>query len=350
MIREAKLWRRSGDRVVCTACARQCSIPDGSGGFCFIRRNIGGKLVLMSYGVISAMQVDPIEKKPFNHFMPGTYVLGIGTSSCNFGCLFCQNHNISKEREITGLEMTPEQVVGTAIKQHARGIAFTYNEPTIFIEFAIDVAELAHRRGLSTMFVSNGFMTKEAIALMKGKIDAVAVDFKGNGERIFSNKYEMVTSNEPVKEALLEMKKAGIHIEITDLIVPRVGDSVHACSELARWIHDNLGPDTPIQFTRFYPDYKMLDYPQTPFETLQKHYDAAKAEGLNYVYIGNVPGTKYEHTYCPSCGNAVIKREGYVITGWELDSENRCRRCGTPIPIIGKKPVLFTDREISVLY
>lgn len=350
MMKPAKLWHRSGNRVVCTACARRCSIPEGSGGFCFIRRNIGGKLVLMSYGVISAMQVDPIEKKPFNHFMPGTYVLGIGTSSCNFGCLFCQNHNISKEREISGIEMTPAQVVDTAITQNAQGIAFTYNEPTIFIEFALDVAELAHRRGLFTTFISNGFMTKETISLMKGKIDAVVVDFKGNGERIFSNKYEMVTSNEPVKEALIEMKRAGMHIEITDLIVPRVGDSLAACHELARWIRENLGPDTPLQFTRFYPDYKMLDYPYTPIETLQKHYDAAKEEGLNYVYIGNVPGTKYAHTYCPSCGKVVIERNGYTITGWNLNPSNRCNGCGTKIPVIGKQPELFMDRGISVLY
>ena len=254
------------------------------------------------------MQVDPIEKKPFNHFMPGSYVFGVGTSSCNWGCLFCQNHNISKDKEIGGAEMSPEEIVRLAIKNKAESIAFTYNEPTIFIEYALDVAKAAHNKGLKTLFVTNGYMTKETISEMKGLIDAAVVNFKGNGDQKFANKFEVVMSNEPVKESVIELKHAGIHVELTDLIIPNAGDSLGACDALTRWVHDEVGADTPIQFTQFYPDYKMLDYPATSFEVLKQHYDIAKKNGLLYVYIGNVTGNPYESTYCPKCNAVVVER------------------------------------------
>lgn len=350
MIRQAVLWHKDGERVKCVACARRCSIPEGSGGFCFVRRNIGGKLKLVNYGIVSSVQMDPIEKKPFNHFMPGAYVLGLGTTSCNFGCMFCQNHNISKEREISGIELLPKHAVKLALDNGAQGIAFTYNEPTIFIEYAIDVAKEAHRNGLATMFVSNGYMTREAVALMKGHIDAVVVDFKGNAERTFANKYEAIISNDPVKEALLALKEAGIHIEITDLIIPRVGDSIEACRELALWIVENLGPNTPVHFTRFYPEYKMTEYPPTPLATLKAHYKAAKDAGLKYVYIGNVPGTEYESTYCPECGFKVIGRSGFSINSWDISENGTCRNCGARIPLRGSLHVHEYERAIRPIY
>jgi pyruvate formate lyase activating enzyme len=201
MIKKALLWEKNGSRVKCNACARRCLIPDGGHGFCYVRKNIGGELFLANYGVLDAIQIDPIEKKPFNHFMLGTTVLGVGTSSCNFGCLFCQNHNISKENEIEGVYISPEELIAMAKANGADGIAFTYNEPTIFIEYALDVAKEAHSNGLYTVFVSNGYMTKEAVELMKGSIDAVVVDFKGNAETVFTNKYMAVYSPEPIKEA-----------------------------------------------------------------------------------------------------------------------------------------------------
>ena len=291
-----------------------------------------------NYGKLEAMAIDPIEKKPFNHFMPGTYVFSIGTSSCNLGCLFCQNPDMSKKRETERIDATPEKVVELAIENNARGIAYTYNEPTIFIEYALDTARIAHKKGLYNVFVTNGYMTKEAVQAMKGLIDAAVVDFKGNGERKFVNKYSAIVSSDPIKETLLEMKKAGMHIEITDLVIPRVGDSSKACDELTKWIYDNLGPDTPVQFTRFHPDYKMMDYPETPYETLKSHYDIARRNGLNYVYIGNMPGNPYESTYCPKCGELVIERYGLHTTGWKLGKGNRCPICKTAIPIIGKPP------------
>ena len=324
--------------------------PKGSKGFCFVRQNHHGKLYLANYGLLEAMQIDPIEKKPFNHFMPGSYVFGVGTSSCNWGCLFCQNHNISKDREIKGVEVSPKEVVELAIRHKTQSIAFTYNEPTIFIEYALDVAEMAHKKGLYNLFVTNGYMTEEAIDEMRGKVDAAVVNLKGNGEQKFSNKYEIVASNEPVRNSLIKMKEAGVHIEMTDLIIPGVGDSLEACDELTRWIAAELGPDTPIQFTRFHPDYKMLDSIETPYSKLETHYKIAKENGLNYAYIGNVPGSPYENTYCPECGSCVVGRRGFYIIDWSIDKSNRCKNCGNKIPIFGEPPKVFRYEGIKALY
>ncbi len=351
MEKEATLYRKlEGSRVECTACARRCKIPEGSHGFCFVRQNRNGRLYLANYGLAEAVQIDPIEKKPFNHFMPGTSVLGIGTSSCSWGCLFCQNHNISREREIRGTELGPERIVELAMDYGVQSVAYTYNEPSIFIEYALDTARIAHRNGLKNVWVSNGYLTKEAVHEMKGLIDAVVVDFKGNADSKFANKYEAVLSEEPIREALLELKKAGIHIEITDLVIPQVGDSLDACDSLTRWIRNKLGSGTPVQFTRFHPDYKMLQYPETPYETLKKHYDVAKRNGLDYAYIGNVPGNRYESTYCPGCGSKVIGRFGFSITEWDIDKESKCAKCGHAIPVTGARASNQAARRISVLY
>jgi len=334
---ETILWNCLGDgKVLCFACARRCQIPEGSHGFCIVRQNRGGKLHLANYGKLEAMQIDPIEKKPFNHFMPGSEVFSIGTTSCNLACLFCQNPEMSKGHEGRGAEISPKQIVELALESGTQGIAYTYNEPTIFIEYALEVAKLAHKKGLFNVFVTNGYMTKEAVQAMKGLIDAVVVDFKGNGEREFVCKFSAIPSSDPVKESLIEMKECGMHIEITDLVIPKVGDSLAACSELTKWIRGNLGPDTPIQFTRFHPDYKMIDYPETSFDSLKEHYDVAKENGLNYVYIGNVPSNPYENTYCPKCGKLAIERRGLYTAGWALDKNNACKSCKTPIPIVGK--------------
>ena len=351
MKKDAILARKiANGRVECYACARRCRIPEGSHGFCYVRQNIGGKLKLVNYGIVSAMQLDPIEKKPFNHFMPGSYIFGLGTSSCNWGCQFCQNHFISKDKEIDGGYISPEEMVQRALENDAQGIAFTYNEPTIFIEYALDVAKIAHDKGLFNAFVTNGYMTREAVYRMKGLIDAAVVNFKGNGEEKFSNRFEMVQSDAPIKESLLAMKEAGMHIEVTDLIIPRVGESLESCNSLTRWIGQNLGKDTPVHFTRFHPDYKMLDYPGTPYETLRRHYDIAKRNGLNYVYIGNVPGSRFSNTYCPKCGTIAVERSDLYLTGWNLDGKNRCKKCQNVIPITGRCPDKVRHREIISLY
>ena len=351
MEEKAVLFRSlGGGKVECTACARRCRIPDGSRGFCFVRQNRNGELYLVNYGVMEAMQIDPIEKKPFNHFHPGSSVLGIGTSSCNFGCMFCQNHNISKVHEIKGVESTPERLVKVALDNGVDGIAYTYNEPTIFMEYALDVASVAKRHGLFNVFVSNGYMTGEAVDAMRGLIDAVVVDFKGNGAEGFANKFECIVSSDPIKEVLVRMKSIGIHVELTDLIIPAVGDSLVECDRLTRWIADSLGADTPIHFTRFYPDYKMLGYGPTPFETLKRHYDIAKGNGLEYVYIGNVPGNSCESTYCPKCGSVAIDRMGYYIKGFGIDDCGKCAKCGFRILMKGLKRGTVKNPNIISLY
>lgn len=337
MEREASLWKPlDGGKVECRACARYCRIPEGSRGFCFVRQNRGGKLQLSNYGVLEAIQIDPIEKKPFNHFHPGTSVLGIGTSSCNFGCLFCQNHNISKAHEIKGSEYLPEEIVELALRNNVEGIAYTYNEPTIFIEYALDVAKIAKKNGLFNVFVSNGYMTEDAVNAMNGLVDAVVVNFKGNGEQKFSNKFESIASSEPIKDSLIRLKDSKIHIEITDLVIPGDGDSLEACDDLTKWIAKNLGKDTPIQFIRFYPDYKMLDGEPTSLKTLKMHYDVAKRNGLQYVYLGNVPGNELESTYCPECGGTVVERFGYYIKSWNMDENLCCNHCKHRINMVAK--------------
>ncbi|MDE1857294.1 MAG: AmmeMemoRadiSam system radical SAM enzyme [Candidatus Micrarchaeota archaeon] len=350
MIREAGLYTDMGKGMIeCRACARLCKLREGANGFCYVRRNVGGRLQLMNYGVLEAIQIDPIEKKPFSHFMPGSSVLGVGTSSCNWGCLFCQNHNISKDKEIQGEYFSPERIVGMALENNTQGIAFTYNEPTIFMEYAIDVARLAHREGLATMFVTNGYMTEEAVLAMRGNIDAAVVNIKGNAEQKFANRFEAVVSNEPIFESMAAMKRAGIHLEMTDLIIPRVGDSLEACGALTKRVVETLGPDVPMHFNAFHPDYKMMDYPVTDYATLKAHRDIAESNGVNYAYIGNAYGNPHENTVCPGCGGIAIGREGFSITSWNLDAWNRCNSCGTAVLMRGTVPKSFPERRIESL-
>jgi pyruvate formate lyase activating enzyme len=336
-MKEAVLYERlQNNRVRCTACARYCNIPENMIGLCGIRKNIEGKLYLLVYGKIIASHIDPIEKKPLVHFHPGSKVLSIATTGCNWLCQYCQNFDISQRRKVEGMDVNPEDVVEMAIKTRSEGITYTYNEPTIFIEFARDVGVIARKNGLFNTFVSNGYLTPEAIKMLTEFLDAITVDFKGNAEKNFMQKYIIVPGPEPIFDALLELKKTNIHMEITDLVVPQIGDNIESARKLARWIYENLGPDTPLHFLRFHPDYKLQNLPWTPVETLEKHWKVAKEEGLRYVYIGNVPGHPLENTYCPECGNVVIERFSFDITGWYLDEENRCKYCGYKLPIIGK--------------
>ncbi|HKN07531.1 MAG TPA: AmmeMemoRadiSam system radical SAM enzyme [Thermoplasmata archaeon] len=335
----ASLYQPLSDRKVrCTACARYCTIPEGSHGFCFVRKNVGGRLVLLSYGRASAVQVDPIEKKPLSHFHPGTRVFSIGTVGCNWRCLYCQNAEISQEREVVGRSLPPHAAVTQAKRFGCSGVTFTYNEPSIFAEYALDVIVEAHKAGLFANFVTNGYMTPEAVGMIGPHLDAVSVDFKGSGEPGFLRKYVSAKGPEPIFESAVDLKKRGVHVEVTNLIVPEVGESVEATQKLARFIRDELGSSTPFHLLRFHPDYKMMDLPETPVATLEKLHKVAKAEGLDYVYLGNVWGHPLEHTYCPRCGSVVVRRFGFTIQSWRLDAENCCRKCGEKIPIVGRPP------------
>jgi pyruvate formate lyase activating enzyme len=269
--------------------------------------------------------------------MPGTKIFSVATTGCNWLCSYCQNFDISQRRKIEGLDVTPEKVVEMTRRYGCQGLAYTYNEPSIFIEFAHDIGVQARRAGLVNIFVSNGYDTPATVDMMADFLDCITVDFKGSGETSFVRKYIGIANAEPIFQTLLNIRdRTNVHIEITDLVVPQVGDDLGAAKKLSSWVYDNLGPDTPIHFLRFHPDYKMMNLPPTPTLTLEKHHAVAKAVGLNYVYIGNVPGHPLEHTYCPECGGIVVERMGFDITGWNLDGHNRCKSCGNEIPIVGR--------------
>ena len=338
MNKEAILYDKlSDDKVRCTACARYCELKNGQVGLCGIRGNENGKLDLYVYGKVITGNVDPIEKKPVTHYMPGTRIFSIATTGCNWLCKYCQNYDISQRRKIEGQDMTPQQVAQMAVNRNSQGIAYTYNEPSIFMEFARDCGVEAHKRGLFNIFVSNGYDTPQSVAMMGEFLDCITVDFKGNAEPEFTRKYIGIPDPKPIFDTLLEIRdKTKIHVEITDLVIPKVGDSLEHAKKLTKFIYENFGPEMPIHFLRFHPDYKMNDFPSTPITTLEKHYQIAKKEGLQYVYLGNIPGHKYEHTYCPGCNTIAIGRFGFDIISWNLDEANKCYTCGHKIPIIGQ--------------
>jgi len=325
-------------KIRCTACARYCVIPEGSHGFCFVRKNEGGRLRLLSYGRAAAVQVDPVEKKPLSHFHPGTRVLSVGTVGCNWRCLYCQNAEISQEREITGRRFLPEDAVRAVERFDCAGITFTYNEPTIFLEYALDLMAAVRRTGRFANFVTNGYMTPEAVGRLGPVLDAVSVDFKGSGEPGFMRKYISAKGPEPILATMAALRRQGVHVEVTDLIVPEVGDDREALRSLAVRVRDDLGPETPFHLLRWHPDYKMMDLPETPVRTLEELHDIAREVGLRYVYVGNVWGHRMEHTYCPDCGTVVVERFGFTIRRWRLGPDHRCPRCGTTIPMVGDLP------------
>ena len=337
MSKEAILYEKlADDKVRCTACARYCEIKKEQIGLCGIRGNKGGKLELFVYGKVIAGHVDPIEKKPVIHYYPGSKIFSIATTGCNWLCRYCQNSDISQRRKVEGVDMTPDEVADTAIQYGTQGIAYTYNEPSIFIEFARDCGIAARKKGLMNIFVSNGYDTPETVKMMGEFLDAITIDFKGSAEPEFTRKFIAVPNPQPIFDTLLEIRdKTKIHVEITDLIVPKVGDNLEYARKLSKFICDEFGPEMPIHFLRFHPDYKMMDYESTPVKTLEKHYEIARGEGLKYVYLGNVPGHPWENTYCSECNQIVVKRFGFDIQGWNMDKNNKCKFCGNQIPIVG---------------
>jgi len=337
VLHEAMLYEQLEDnRVKCNLCGRRCLIPEGAFGFCRVRKNESGKLYSLNYAKACAANVDPIGKKPLSHFHPGALVMSIATVGCNFRCQFCDNWAISQEKEISGRDFPPEDVVRTAKDYGCQGISYTYTEPTIFFEYAYDTAILAHKQGLFNTFVTNGYMTPEAVRTIAPYLDAATVDFKGGGDPEFYKKFSAVPSVEPIYMSLKEMKKHNIHIEVTNLVIPRIGDSVERIKELATWIRENLGEDTPFHLLRFHPDYRLDDISSTEIRTLEKAYEAAHETGLNYVYLGNIPGHRYENTYCPECHEMLIKRYGFSIVRWNLTDDMQCPKCGRRIAIKGK--------------
>jgi len=331
------LWKSlPGNRVQCDLCLRRCVIPQGERGYCFVRKNVEGRLVTEAYGRVSAINMDPIEKKPLFHFLPSTDSLSISTVSCNFRCKFCQNWDISYFSEIRGIEIAPSEIAEAAFSHGAASISYTYNEPTIFMEYALDTAKEAKKRGLKNVFVTNGYMTPEAVDAAKGFIDAMTVGIKGSLKPDFYRKMMVVPNSEDIKGTLAAIKEAGIHLEVTDLLVTKYGDDLASVAALSKWIAENLSPDVPFHLLRFFPDAQLLDLPPTDVDLLRKARQTAISSGLRYVYMGNVPG-EGENTYCPVCGNLLIERKGFSSLVVGLTQDSKCKRCGAQIPVLLKE-------------
>ncbi len=325
-------WHTIDGRVQCDLCPRYCKLKDGQRGFCFIRQNRGGEVVLTSYGRASGFCIDPIEKKPLNHFYPGTSVLSFGTAGCNLGCKFCQNWDISKAKEMDRLQdlAMPEAIVQAAKDTGCTSIAYTYNDPVIFAEFAIDTAEAAHAEGIENVAVTAGYITEEARGAFYEHLDAVNVDLKAFTDQFYQKL--CFAHLEPVLDTLKWIHdETDVWLEVTTLIIPGQNDSDDELARLASWFAENLGTETPLHFSAFHPDFKMRDIPATPPETLTRARRIAKAHGLAHVYTGNVHDPGGQSTFCASCGQLLIERDWYQLGEWNLDADGKCNRCGTAL-------------------
>ena len=327
-----KYWHAlDNGRIQCDLCPRFCKLLEGQRGLCFVRARQDDQIVLTTWGRSSGFCVDPIEKKPLNHFLPGTPVLSFGTAGCNLACKFCQNWDISKSREIDTLadQATPEVIARAAERLGCASVAFTYNDPVIFHEYAIDVAEACHERGIRTVAVTAGEICPEPREEFFRHMDAANVDLKGFTEDF----YRKICGGDfqTVKDTLMYLKhETDVWFEITTLLIPGENDSDADLDAQTRWIADKLGPDVPLHFTAFHPDYKMLDKPPTPPATLKKARRIALGNGLRYVYTGNVHDKEGGSTYCHGCGERLIGRDWYVLSDWNLTPEGACASCGTP--------------------
>ena len=331
-LHEARWWKTLPDgKLHCYLCPRHCHIGEGLSGFCYIRKNIDGKLYNLGYAQPAALQVDPIEKKPLNHFLPGTRILSLGTAGCNMGCFFCQNWDISKSKadQVSSVHLEPEAVVQTAIKHGCPSIAFTYNEPTIWGEYVIDIAKAAHRQGLKTVMVTNGYITPEALFDIYEHIDAANVDLKAFTENFYAK--ITLTHLAPTLEALkLLREKTSVWLELTTLLIPTLNDATGEIEQLSDWVLENLGDETPLHFTAFHPDFKLRDKPRTPPETVHAARRIARARGLKYVYEGNIHSDG-GHTICPGCGREVIRRSWHRVLEYQVGEDGTCAYCGYKI-------------------
>lgn len=327
----ARHWTRQDDgRLRCTLCPRDCRLGEGQAGFCSVRQNVAGRMVSLAYGRSTGFAVDPVEKKPLNHFHPGTQVLSFGTAGCNLGCRFCQNWDISRARlaDRRAAEYTPRDVVDLAVRAGCPSIAFTYNDPVIWAEYAVDVAREARARGLRTIFVSAGYVTAEAREEIFAHMDAANVDLKAFTEGF----YRRVTLSHlaPVLETLSWLARSQVWTEVTNLVIPGHNDDPRETRALAEWVRDHMGPDVPLHFTAFHPDHRMRDVPRTPASTLRRARAIAREVGLHHVYTGNVHDPEGQTTSCTGCGGPVVVRDGLSVLGSALDG-GRCLRCGTAL-------------------
>lgn len=335
-VRECRLaTKQARDRIRCDVCERHCLLPNLRAGFCKARIHVEGRLWTATYGDISVLSVNPIEKKPFFHLWPGSYWLTAGTWGCNLTCPWCQNYDINRVPvdPLRARHLSPGVFVTRALQERCRGTSLSFNEPTLFFEYALDLFPAAHVAGLSNNFVSNGYMTPEALRLLKeAGLDAIKFDLKGDWEvtrRYCAANVEIVWRN------IRLAKELGLHVEVVALVIPGVNDEQACLSKIIERHLKEAGPDTPLHFTRFFPAYQMTDRPPTPVSTLEAACRLARSYGLHYVYVGNVPGHRLENTYCPSCSTLLIQREGVAVRRIRLEEDHRCPTCRQEIPIVG---------------
>jgi pyruvate formate lyase activating enzyme len=331
---DTRYWHALGNgRVQCDLCPRHCRLHEGQRGLCFVRGCEDGRVKLYTYGRSSGFCVDPIEKKPLNHFLPGTSVLSFGTAGCNLACKFCQNWDMSKSREMDTLAdaAAPDQLAAAARRLGCRSMAFTYNDPVIFLEYAVDVARACREQGVRTVAVTAGYISPEPRAELFRHIDAANVDLKSFSDDFY---YKVCGARlQPVLETLAYIRhETDTWLELTTLLIPGENDGDDELRALSTWVAEKLGPDVPLHFTAFHPDWKMTDKPRTPPATLARAREIALASGLHYVYTGNVHDTAGGSTWCRGCGELLIVRDWYRIGQYRLDDEGRCLRCGTPLP------------------
>jgi pyruvate formate lyase activating enzyme len=345
-----RYWHELPDgRVQCDVCPRACRLREGQRGLCFVRGRVDNQIVLASYGRSSGFCVDPVEKKPLNHFLPGTPVLSFGTAGCNLACRFCQNWDISKSREIDTLSATasPAALAQAAQRLGCRSIAFTYNDPVIFMEYAMDVADACRERGIKAIAVSAGYINDAPRREFYEHMDAANIDLKAFTEEF----YEKVTFSRlsAVLETLEYLATTGVWFEITTLLIPGHNDSDDEVAQQCAWLAEHLGPDVPLHFSAFHPDFKMRDVPRTPPQTLRRARRIAREHGLRYVYTGNVHDPAGQTTLCPSCGAAVVERDWYVMRGYRLTDHGMCVHCGYQLPgVYDGPPGTWGSRRLPV--
>lgn len=338
-MQEAKFYKKLDEKIAqCRLCSHFCAIKDGQSGNCLARANKSGKLYSLVYGYPVALNIDPVEKKPLFHFMPGTKSYSLGTLGCNFHCKNCQNWDISQEQHIKEREKLmeytpPEKIVEEALGNECQSISYTYNEPTIWTEYALDIMKLAQEKKLKNIWVSNGFMADECLEAITPCLDAINIDIKSFDDEFYRE--NCGARVQPILENCKKIKNKNIHLEITTLIIPTLSDSPDMLKKVADFIASELGEDTPWHLSRFSPEisWELHKIPETEAETIYEAYEIGKKAGLKYVYIGNIPGDQKENTYCPACGELAVKRFGYDVE--RLDNEGRCKSCDKDLDIIG---------------
>ncbi|HEB82291.1 MAG TPA: AmmeMemoRadiSam system radical SAM enzyme [Gammaproteobacteria bacterium] len=346
-----RYWHKLDDgRVQCDLCPRECKLHEGQQGLCFVRAAKDGEIVLTTYGRSSGFCVDPIEKKPLNHFLPGTPVLSFGTAGCNLACKFCQNWDMSKSREMDILadQASPEKIARVAHELGCRSVAYTYNDPVIFHEYAIDVAKACREYGIKSVAVTAGYISEEPRKEFFRYMDAANVDLKAFTEDF----YWKITGGhlQPVLDTLVYLKhETDVWFELTTLLIPGHNDSDEEINEMTKWVVKNLGPDVPMHFTAFHPSWKMMDVPPTPPATLTRARQIALDNGVHYAYTGNVHDIDGESTYCHSCHTRLIGRDWYVLSDWNLDEKGCCKKCGTKCAgVFEEKPGTWGSKRLPV--